>query len=414
MEFEYAMKNKLKILFLEDSPADLELNLRALKRGDFPFEHLCVDAKKDFIDALRNFEPDVIISDHTLPQFNSIEALKIVKESSLKIPFILVTGTVSEEFAVTCLKEGADDYLLKGNLTRLPSALLNAIEKEEAEYEREEALEALQKSEGHLSIILDTVVDGIITINETGTIISYNISAERMFRFPHLNVLGKNIRLLMNISFFTVQDKYFKNNIPEDKFKIVDIGREVTGKRMDGSTFPLELNIGETFEDNAKIYVMSVRDITQRKDSEEKLKAKNQELSTYVYRTSHDLRGPIASMIGLVNIAKKEIQGNSKADKYLGMIERNSKKLDTVLIGLIEATRITDVKSINALVNFNFIVDEVMSSLETMPGFKEVSFSVNIKQTNDFNSDVGLIRSVLYNLLHNASITGIERQGNHL
>src|SRR6185312_11774605 len=73
--------------------------------------------------------PDVILSDHSLPQFNSLAALKIAKSKLPNVPFILVTGSVSEEFAVTCMKSGADDYILKDNLTRLPASIEASIQK---------------------------------------------------------------------------------------------------------------------------------------------------------------------------------------------------------------------------------------------------------------------------------------------
>lgn len=88
-----------------------------------------VYSRADYVSALDEFVPDVVLSDHLLPSFDSTEALKILTEKKLNIPFILVTGTVSEEFAVQILKEGADDYILKGKLTRLPSAIHRALEK---------------------------------------------------------------------------------------------------------------------------------------------------------------------------------------------------------------------------------------------------------------------------------------------
>jgi len=126
----------LKILILEDIPEDAELVRRALAIDQLNFSCHVVDDRDSFILALEAFGPDVILSDHTLPQFNSLEALSILKEKINDVPFILVTGSVSEEFAVSCLKLGADDYILKSNLTRLPLAIKNALEKHELERQR--------------------------------------------------------------------------------------------------------------------------------------------------------------------------------------------------------------------------------------------------------------------------------------
>ena len=113
---------ELKILYLEDSAQDAEITARTLKRAGIPFTLELVDNKAEFEEALAKSKPDVVLADHSLYHFNSREALRIFKSFDHKIPFILVTGTVSEEFAVDILKEGANDYLLKDNL---PIALSN-------------------------------------------------------------------------------------------------------------------------------------------------------------------------------------------------------------------------------------------------------------------------------------------------
>lgn len=129
------MKPKLKILHLEDAPTDAELVERELETGEIQFEIFVVDNKTEFEKALKEFDPDIFISDHTLPSFNSFEAIRIMKQKGMKIPIILVTATVSDEFAVEIMKAGADDYILKDRLHRLPKAVMNAIEKSKAEIE---------------------------------------------------------------------------------------------------------------------------------------------------------------------------------------------------------------------------------------------------------------------------------------
>src|SRR5688500_2174415 len=107
------MNKALRILMLEDIPDDAGLIERTLAKQKLNFVGKRVDTKEEFIESLDEFRPDIILSDHVLPQFNSLEALSICKRVGLNVPFILVTGTVSEEFAVSCMKEGADDYVLK-------------------------------------------------------------------------------------------------------------------------------------------------------------------------------------------------------------------------------------------------------------------------------------------------------------
>ncbi len=144
------MNEPLKILHLEDVPLDAELVNYELKKGKIQFETLVVDNKEDFINALREFSPDIILSDHNLPSLNSIDALKIVKDAGLKIPVILVTAAMSEEFAVDVMKGGAVDYVLKDRLQRLPTAIKSAMEKFRLATEREKFIERIIKNESFL------------------------------------------------------------------------------------------------------------------------------------------------------------------------------------------------------------------------------------------------------------------------
>src|SRR5579864_4597434 len=109
------MEKELRILMLEDLEEDAGLLDRVLSKEKIAFTRIRVESRDEFINALGSFDPDLILSDHALPQFNSIEALKIAQEKKPEVPFIIVTGSVSEEFAVSCIKKGANDYVLKSN-----------------------------------------------------------------------------------------------------------------------------------------------------------------------------------------------------------------------------------------------------------------------------------------------------------
>lgn len=139
------MKRSLKILVLEDSDDDVMLIERELKKAGMIFSSLVVSDKHGFETALLNYEPDVILCDHFLPDYNSVEAFQLFKkhqkETHVLIPFILVTGNISEEFSIQSIKSGIDDYILKDRLKRLPLAIESALEKCRIESERVKYLE---------------------------------------------------------------------------------------------------------------------------------------------------------------------------------------------------------------------------------------------------------------------------------
>jgi CheY-like chemotaxis protein len=123
------MKQKLKILLLEDMKADAELIETELNNANIEFENVLVDTKTEFITALNQFTPDVILADHSVASFNSMEALKIVKENGITSPFLVVTTAISQKVARDIIEGGASDYVLKDNLQRLPDAIKDALDK---------------------------------------------------------------------------------------------------------------------------------------------------------------------------------------------------------------------------------------------------------------------------------------------
>lgn len=149
------MYQRLKILHLEDMPDDAELVSRGLRKAGVNAAIQLVDNKHDFINALINNRPDIILSDHSLPSFDSHEALRIVKQMEKPVPFILVTATVSEEYAVTILQEGASDYILKDRLQRLPDAIRGAIDKYDMEAGSVAAEETLKASERKYKLLFE-------------------------------------------------------------------------------------------------------------------------------------------------------------------------------------------------------------------------------------------------------------------
>lgn len=139
--------HEYRILHIEDSPSDIDLVKRLLKKSGLRFEYCSVENKEQLVRQVSDFRPNVILCDHTLPHFDSLGAFETYKELNLEIAFILVTGSVSEEYVVEMMHKGIDDYLLKDNLQRLPNAIENAFIKREKELLRKLAERKLSQSE---------------------------------------------------------------------------------------------------------------------------------------------------------------------------------------------------------------------------------------------------------------------------
>jgi len=140
------MTKPLKILMLEDDPFDAEIIERLLRKEQWDIEFTLVNTRNGYETALDRFLPDLILADNSLPQFDAGDALQFARQQSLYIPFIMVTGTVSEEYAVEMIKAGADDYILKDRLTRLPAAIQAAVNQQKVKKDKQKAQEEIRRS----------------------------------------------------------------------------------------------------------------------------------------------------------------------------------------------------------------------------------------------------------------------------
>jgi signal transduction histidine kinase/CheY-like chemotaxis protein len=165
----------INILLVEDNEYDAEIIVDTLQSHDLDFVARRIDSASAFKALLAERAPiDLILSDYTLPQFRAPEVLQLLKASERDIPLIIITGTISEETAVECMRLGASDYLLKDRLARLGQAVRNALAAKEARDEARQSEAALRHSEAFNRAILESLSTQIAALDSTGVIIAIN------------------------------------------------------------------------------------------------------------------------------------------------------------------------------------------------------------------------------------------------
>ena len=137
------MSTAINVLIVEDSQDDEDLLVHGLRRAGFAPKWKRVETISDFLAELES-APDIILSDYSMPQFNGLHAARLLQESGLDIPFILISGTVGEDVAVEAMKQGATDYLLKDRIARLGPAVKQALEKGHLRAERKRTEEKIR------------------------------------------------------------------------------------------------------------------------------------------------------------------------------------------------------------------------------------------------------------------------------
>jgi PAS domain S-box-containing protein len=391
-----------KILLVEDLPADAELILYELKKAKIKSEHRRVEQEEAFVQALTEFSPDIIIADFNLPRFNALRALQLINEREIIIPFILVTGTQSEEIAVDCIKSGADDYILKTSLTRLPTAFLNSIKIKRETKTRLKAEEKLKESEAHKSAILNTAADSIITIDEKGRIDLFNNAAESLFGYTEREISGKYVSLII--------PDFEKADIVGELTKFTSSKKiqngtnqaELMGRKKDGSIFFIEISVDKVELPDKSFFVTIIRDITTRKLAEEKIKYKNRELNTFVYRVSHDLKGPISSILGLIDLANYELKGHPEAIRYNKLIRQSAFKLDNTLVELLKVLHVREAEVEYSVVDVHALVHEIIRHFADLGFIENIITKVDVEKGLTFNSSKQLLSIALEKIILNS------------
>ena len=154
----------VRVLFAEDVEADAELSMRELKRAGLRISARVVDTEASFHAALREFLPQVILSDFSMPQFDGMAALHLARELAPEIPFLFVSGTLGEEYAIRALKNGATDYVLKSNLIRLPAAVERALAEAAERASRRDMQARLDDLHERMRAVFETLPDAIWSI----------------------------------------------------------------------------------------------------------------------------------------------------------------------------------------------------------------------------------------------------------
>ncbi|HEX2682710.1 MAG TPA: PAS domain S-box protein, partial [Ferruginibacter sp.] len=259
---------KMRLLILEDSPDDAAFMEVTLKRAGLDLNIKIVSSRPEYIKALDSFVPEFILSDHQLPDFISTEALAIARKKYPGVPFILVTGTVSEEFAVEILKAGADDYMLKDRMSRLPLAMEMALKKRKALKELSDYKYALDE----FAIVAITDQKGIITYA--------NQNFCKISKYDPEELIGQDHRIINSGIHPASYIKELWVTIANGKIW----HGEFCNRAKDGSLYWVDTSIIPFLDAQGKPYqYLSIRmDITERKKIQEQLFEREEQLELFI------------------------------------------------------------------------------------------------------------------------------------
>ena len=313
-----------QILLVEDEAQDAELNIREIKKVLPNSKFEITDNRNRYIDLLLSYRPDIILSDFNMPSFDGLSALKIAQEMCPHTPFIMVTGSINEDTAVECMKAGASDYVLKDSLKRLGSAIINALKQRDLGIEKFESEKRLIESEKSYYGLFNSVSEAIYIINARGEFIAINAGTEKMYGYSSEEVIGKTSEFLAANGLNDL--KTISQQLKDVLATGIQQQFEFWGKRKNGDIFPNEVicNKGNYF--GQEVVIATGRDITDRKEAEEKLKRERKLLRTLIdnlpvtiYVKDRECRKVIANRADLKIVGLKtevEVLGKTDLETY--------------------------------------------------------------------------------------------------
>ena len=292
----------VRILMLEDNPADVELAELELRRAGLEFTARRVATRAEFHDALRDFEPHLIVADHHLPQFTGAAALQLARAVAPDVPLILVTGSLDEETAVEYMKAGAADYILKDRLARLGPAVLGALRRQQEITERQRVEQQLRQREEYFRSLIEQAQDIIAVLDATGAIRYASPSVFRLLGYTPAALSGRLLIELVHPDDLDPTLRVFGEGlVTRQGGRLLD----VRVRHQDGTYRILEA-VGRYLLDDPLVrgVVINARDVTERRSLERQLlqAQKMEAVGRLAGGVAHDFNNVLTAILGYAGL----------------------------------------------------------------------------------------------------------------
>jgi PAS domain S-box-containing protein len=317
----------LRVLLVEDLEDDALLLERSLRRAGYDITSERVDTAAALNAALDRRAWDIVIADYTLPEFNGLAALALVKERGLDVPFIIVSGSIGEDIAVGAMKAGALDYIMKNNLSRLIPAVERELREVEVRRARKRAEESLQENYQLMQAVFEGTSDVIYVKDREGRYVMINSAGARVFGRSPEEVIGKK-----DLELFS----------PETACPIMERDSQVlaSGKTQTHEGALTTLGEMRTYlatkapwrdhQGNIIGIIGIARDITERKESEAQLQRQrdalyqSEKLATMgqlLAGVAHELNNPLSVVMGQAALLQQSIRSKRQAERAAKIVQ---------------------------------------------------------------------------------------------
>jgi PAS domain S-box-containing protein len=388
----------LKIILVEDNDDDAALLERHLRRSGMAFHIARVQTAAEMFAALDHPEPpEIILADYNLPEFSGPAALQALKASHLDIPFIMLSGAVSEETAVESMRAGAHDYVSKDNLTRLVPAIQRELAEAATRTKRLAAETALYASEARFHSLVEAMPLGLLISDFAGQITYANLAAERLLHYKPGALISDSATLNSICPTLTgVHTSLTNQTLSTEPF-------EATCKTLDGTTIDVLLGVAflnpEALAAERQLAVF-MADLTLQKKSEELLR-RTEKLAVagrFAASISHEINNPLEAITNcLYLVATTELPPEART--YLALAQN---ELDRVSQITVQTLRFYRASTRASLTDIQDVIQTVISLLDSRIRMSKIDVVRDLRAHPTIYAHDGEIRQVVANLVGNA------------
>ena len=395
------MKSPIHILHLEDNPADAALVQSTIKSAGIACSITCVQERHEFVGALEHGGIDLILADFSLPAFDGLSAAEIVHTKWPAIPFIFVSGTLSEERAIDSIKGGATDYVLKNRLTRLAPVVRRAMQEVEDHARNRQTEAALEATEERLQIVFNKSVLGIALGGKDGRSILTNAALQKM-----LGYTAEELSRMSFIEFTHPDDRALDAELYQQLLQGVRKNYQIEKRyiRKDGEVVWVRLSVSVAREtaDHPEFAIAMVEDITERRHLEAQFveAQKMGVVGQLASGVAHDFNNILLTIMGYTDLIALELGTDSPLKPFADEVRIAAERAAGLTRQLLIFSRKQTVQPV--VLDLDATVKDLDKMLRRLIGENVEMTIVPGKQSGRIKADAGHICQLLMNLVVNA------------